>query len=241
MKLTLDQVLRWGVDRQYLGATKATDPVAVARRLSGVHAQVAASACPAIDLRTRATVTTKTIDALLYNKRRLIRTWAARGTLHLLPADDLPTWVAAMSTTTRETTGSWLKYHGVTAAQNANILSALPDVLGADPLTRDELADSLIGATGHEDPATATHPGLRRTAQAGCFFAACSVRGRRADATSHSSRRDPGSATGLPSRPSQPSTRSCLPTSERMDRRARTSSPAGSTSSRRLRRSRSLA
>jgi len=46
MKLTLDQVLRWGVDRQYLGATKATDPVAVARRLSGVHAQVAASACP---------------------------------------------------------------------------------------------------------------------------------------------------------------------------------------------------
>jgi hypothetical protein len=151
MKLTWDQVLRWRIDRQYLGATKPADPVAVARRLSGVHAQVAASAVSAVDLRTKAAVTAKKIDALLYDKRKLVRTWAARGTLHLLPADDLPTWVAAMSTRTRETTGSWLKYHGVTAAQMSDIHAALPDVLGSDPLTREELADALIGATGHDD------------------------------------------------------------------------------------------
>ena len=80
-----------------------------------------------------------------------MRTWAARGTLHLLPADDLPLWVAAMSTRNRETKGSWLKYHGVTAAQMQDIVKALPDVLGGTPMTRDELAAAIIGATGHED------------------------------------------------------------------------------------------
>ncbi|WP_369077447.1 DNA glycosylase AlkZ-like family protein [Actinoplanes nipponensis] len=38
------------------------------------------------------------LDDALYRRRSLVRTWAARGTLHLLPAADLPLWVAAMST-----------------------------------------------------------------------------------------------------------------------------------------------
>ena len=167
MKLTWDQVLRWRLHRHHLGATKAKDPVAAARRLSGVHAQVAASAVTATDLRVTAAVTAKKIDKLLYDDRTLVRTWAARGTLHLLPAADLPIWVAAMSTRTRETTASWLRYNGVTAAQMKDILAALPDVLGAEPLTREELADAIIEATGHKGAARAAHPGLRHDTQAG--------------------------------------------------------------------------
>lgn len=142
-------MLRWRLRRHHLADEKATDPVDAARRVSGVHAQVAASALAAVDLRVTAAVTARTIDKLLYEDRRLVRTWAARGTLHLLPADDLPTWVAAMSTRTRETTDSWLRYHGVTAAQMRDILGALPDVLGKEPLTREELADAIIQVTGH--------------------------------------------------------------------------------------------
>ena len=151
MRLTWDQAVRWRLHRQHLGPAKAGDPVAVARRLCGVHAQVAASAVAAIDLRVEAPVTAADIDKLLYDDRALVRTWAARGTLHLLPAADLPTWVAAMSTRTRETTNSWLKHHGVTAGQMSDLLAALPDVLGGTPLTREELADALIAATGHPD------------------------------------------------------------------------------------------
>jgi hypothetical protein len=146
-----DQVLWWRIRRQFLAGEKGGDPVAVARRLCGVHAQVAASAVAALDLRTKGATTAATVDALLYTKRALVRTWAARGTLHLLPSDDLPTWVAAMSTRTRETTGSWLKYYGVTASQMADVLATLPDVLADKPLTREELADAIIGATGHTD------------------------------------------------------------------------------------------
>lgn len=146
---TWDKVLRWRVERQLLGAERGADAVAVARRLSGVHAQLAASAVTAVELRSPGSGST--LDEELFGKRSLVKTWAARGTLHLLPSDDLPTWVAAMSTRTRETTGSWLKYHGVTAEQMGDIMATLPDVLGGEPLTRQELAGAIIKATRHED------------------------------------------------------------------------------------------
>ncbi|SNT36148.1 Winged helix DNA-binding domain-containing protein [Asanoa hainanensis] len=134
--------------RHHLADDKAADPVAVARRVVGVHAQVAASAVTATNLRTGGT---HQLDTLLYGERTLVRTWAARGTLHLLPADDFPHWVAAMSTRTRDKTNSWLRYNSVTAAQMADLLAALPDVLTDEPLTREELADAIITATGHRE------------------------------------------------------------------------------------------
>ncbi|WIM97927.1 winged helix DNA-binding domain-containing protein [Actinoplanes oblitus] len=146
--MQLDDVLRWRVHRHHLGSVKATDPVALARRLCGIHAQVASCAQAAADLRMD---TPPDLDAALYRDRTLVRTWAARGTLHLLPAADLPYWVAAMSTRERETKGSWLKYHGVTVDQMADIISAVPDVLGGEPMTREELAAAIIAATGHEE------------------------------------------------------------------------------------------
>jgi Winged helix DNA-binding domain len=147
MKTTLDRVLRWRVHRHLLGSERGPDPVAVAARVSGVHAQLAASATISTGLRCSGPVD---LDNDLYERRTLVRTWAARGTLHLLPANDLPVWVAAMSTRNRETKNSWLKYHGVTAAQMTDIIAAVPEVLGAHPLTRDELADAIIVATGHD-------------------------------------------------------------------------------------------
>ena len=146
--MTLDEILRRRIERHFLGAERGTDVVDVARRVSGVHAQVTSSAQAATDLRLGAPAD---LEKALWSDRTLVRTWAARGTLHLLPAADLPLWVAAMSTRTRETTGSWLRYHGVTAEQMADIIAAVPDVLGGDPMTREELAEAVIAATGHED------------------------------------------------------------------------------------------
>jgi hypothetical protein len=146
--VTLDEILRWRIGRQFLGRTRGTGVLAVARRVSGLHAQVAASAHAAARLRLP---DSPDLDAALYADRTLVRTWAARGTLHLLPAADLPRWVAAMSTRGRETKGSWLRYHGVTAEQMRDIVAAVPDVLGGTPMTREELADALIAGTGHDD------------------------------------------------------------------------------------------
>ncbi|GAA3339623.1 winged helix DNA-binding domain-containing protein [Amorphoplanes nipponensis] len=146
--MNLDEILRRRIDRHHLGRARAGDVVAAARRIGGLHAQVASSALASATLRLTAA---PELDDALYRRRSLVRTWAARGTLHLLPAADLPLWVAAMSTRTRETTGSWLKYHGVTEAQMRDIIAAVPDVLGGTPLTREELADAIVTATGHEE------------------------------------------------------------------------------------------
>jgi hypothetical protein len=141
-------VLRWRISRHLLGGERGRDVVEVARRVSGLHAQVGSSAQAAATLRL---ARAPDLEKALHQDRSLVRTWAARGTLHLLPAADLPLWVAAMSTRSRETTGSWLKFHQVTADQMRDIIATVPDVLGATPLTRDELADAIIAATGHAD------------------------------------------------------------------------------------------
>jgi len=143
---SLAQVLRWRIERHLLGASRGTDAVAVARRVGGVHAQLAASAVTAI--RLRAPVGPDGVEHALTGDRTLVKTWAARGTLHLLAAADLPTWVAAMSTRTRETRGAWLRYHGVTAGEMADLLAAIPAALGEDVLVREELADRLVALTG---------------------------------------------------------------------------------------------
>jgi hypothetical protein len=154
------QVLRWRMNRHLLDGPKARTAVAAARRLSGVHAQVAASAVAALDLRLAGGITAEQVDDALNRRRTLVKTWAARGTLHLLAAADLPTWVAAMSTRTRETKGAWLRYHGVTAAQMTDILAAIPDVLGDEPLTRQELTEAIVKATGHDDLTGALNQGF---------------------------------------------------------------------------------
>ena len=37
------------------------------------------------------------VDRALWEERALVKTWAMRGTLHLLPSDELPPYVAALA------------------------------------------------------------------------------------------------------------------------------------------------
>ncbi|MGH8871279.1 MAG: DNA glycosylase AlkZ-like family protein [Acidimicrobiia bacterium] len=46
-------------------------------------------------------------DRLLWQERSLVKTRAMRGTLHLLPADELGTWIAAMRRRERRITPAW--------------------------------------------------------------------------------------------------------------------------------------
>ena len=125
-------------------------PADVARAVNGLQAQVASYAAMAAWLRTHR-IDEQVLTHALETERSLVKTWAARGTLHLLPADDLPLWCAALSTR-RIVTPSWLRYHGVEAHHMAEIERALPQLLAdGTPRTRIELADALAEAAG--DPA----------------------------------------------------------------------------------------
>ncbi len=144
--LTWDQVLGWRVGQHRLAAP-AGDAVDVTARLAGVQAQVASSAAQV--LAVRAAATSVDLDTLLWQDRTLVKTWAMRGTLHLLPAAEWRTWIAVLRTREWRITPGWVRYHGITEAELDAVTEAIPEALAGDPLTRDELAGRVAAITGH--------------------------------------------------------------------------------------------
>ncbi|MHA6628431.1 winged helix DNA-binding domain-containing protein, partial [Pseudonocardia sichuanensis] len=128
----------------------AADALAVARRVCGLHAQVASCTPLIAGVRSAAP---PDLEAALWERRSLVRTWAMRGTLHLLPADELDLWVGALTgkESRRRFPPSWEREHGVTGAQLHAITDAVGEVLGEEPLTRAELAAAIGARLG--DPA----------------------------------------------------------------------------------------
>jgi hypothetical protein len=113
LRATWEQALAWRVGQQLLREPAAT-VVDSARRLAGVQAQVMSSAELAIGIRTGAHPTE--VRKALWTHRTLVKTWAMRGTLHLLPSDELPTWVGALRVKERQLRRgkAWEQYHGIT-------------------------------------------------------------------------------------------------------------------------------
>ena len=101
-----DQVMAWRAARHHLDErVPAKAMLEVADRIAGLHAQVLSSA----ELTLAARVEDLEPDAIrraLWEERSLVKTWAMRGTLHLLPSAEFPLWQAARSTTRLWETGA---------------------------------------------------------------------------------------------------------------------------------------
>ncbi|MEJ2887005.1 winged helix DNA-binding domain-containing protein [Actinomycetospora aeridis] len=159
MKLAPAEVRRFRLRRQFVAEHDGSDPVAVARRLLGVQAQVPSAAAQAVAVRTPAgTADDGTVDAALA-AGTLVRTWAARGTLHLLDADQAPSLLALLAAARSWDKGSWQKEFA-TAAQMTALEAAVVEVLAGDAvLTREELTAALVAHSGEEGLAEAITSG----------------------------------------------------------------------------------
>lgn len=147
IEVTWPQILAWRLDRQFVSGADGPDAVAVARRLCGVQTQVASSAQLAVAVRS-ARPDPGAVDRALWAERTLVKTWVMRGTLHLVPADELAGYCAALSTLRFWEKGSWQRGHGVTAQEIEAIIDAVPRALGEQPLTREELVEAVVAVTG---------------------------------------------------------------------------------------------
>jgi len=145
---TWGQVLARLVAVHHLETPSGDGLVPLVRRLCGVHAQLASSAEAAIWLRTGGAVGPADVRRALAEDRTLIKTWTLRGTLHLLPAADLPMWAAALGTRSFPRPRSWYDYHGVTAEDMAVLEATVPEVLTGTPMTREELAAAVAERAG---------------------------------------------------------------------------------------------
>jgi hypothetical protein len=93
-------------------------------------------------------VTPEDVRQALWQERTLVKTWAMRGALHLLAAEELPLYVAARNLKGTRNWDSYFAYYGFSPAQQEAFLAAAPQVLGAEPMTRQQLAAALAEQTG---------------------------------------------------------------------------------------------
>lgn len=146
--LTWADVIAWRMQRQYLNEPAAAGAaIQVVSRLCGVQAQVQSAAELALWARLER-LEPGEVSRALWEDRRLVKTWAMRGTLHLLPAEEYGLWQAALSTIRNYERGSWTKYFGVSPEQLDLLFRAVPQVLEGRFLSRDELADAVTSETG---------------------------------------------------------------------------------------------
>src|SRR5918997_1305742 len=150
--LTWPEVLVWRLTRQHLGRrARREEALGVVSQICGLHAQVMSSA----ELTLWARVEDLEPDAIqkaLWEERSLVKTWAMRGTLHLLPAAELPRWVGAQGVLKpRYHAPSWLRHFGLTREEAEALIVAIPEALADRMLTREELSQEVGRLVGSEE------------------------------------------------------------------------------------------
>ena len=122
------------------------DPAGVARVLCGAHAQVLSAAELSIGRRI-AGATRAAVQRALWQERTLVKTFGPRGTIHLLPAADLPIWTGALSALP-SSVPAYPEGVRFTSGQADEVIAAIGDALAGTELTVDELTEAIADRTG---------------------------------------------------------------------------------------------
>jgi hypothetical protein len=122
------------------------DPAGVAAAMCGAHAQLLTSAELSIGRRI-AGATRGRVQAALWQQRTLVKTFGPRGTVHLLPAADLPMWTGALSAlpSPAPTHPEGVRF---TPGDAETVIAAIGDALADAELTVDELTEALAERAG---------------------------------------------------------------------------------------------
>src|SRR5262245_47634317 len=121
--------------------------VQVVGTVCGIHAQIAQAAELSLGLRA-AGVTAADVRGEVWERRSLVKTYGIRGTLHLLPAAELPMWMAAMRARGALPTASQLAWMHLEPAQHDAIVTAIGEALDGRCLTREQLGDEVASRVG---------------------------------------------------------------------------------------------
>ncbi|MGW1378217.1 winged helix DNA-binding domain-containing protein [Streptomyces sp. NPDC002446] len=146
MKVTHEQVLAWRMRQQSLTPRTAAPVEELVARLAGVQAQVPSAAELALAVRQKSPRADAMPQALA--ARSLLRTWAMRGTLHLLPAGSAAAYLALLGAARTWEKPSWTRAFGVSARQMAALGEAVDEILDGRLLTRQELTGEVLIRAG---------------------------------------------------------------------------------------------
>jgi hypothetical protein len=145
-RVTWDQALAWRMRRQLLDPVAGRSVADVVGRLCGVQAQVASSA--ELCVRVRRTTSKPGDVARALREGRIIKTWAMRGTLHLLTPDDAGAFLSLLAAGRMWERPSWVSWSGITPKQLDALRVVVREALDGKVLTREELVAAVTARRG---------------------------------------------------------------------------------------------
>ncbi len=122
----------------------------VVAEICGLQAQLISS----VELALWARVEDLEPDAVqraLWEERSLVKSWAMRGTLHLLPSAEYPLWQAALGTYRHYLKPVWLRNFHITRQELEQLMAAVAQALDGRWLTREELSAEVTRLTRSAD------------------------------------------------------------------------------------------
>ena len=148
VRITWKQALSWRMRRHFLDPLGQPSVPEVVHRLCGVQAQVASSAELAVRLRRERSRPGDVTRALADG--RLIKTWAMRGTLHVLTPEDAGALLSMLAAGRSWEKPSWERYFGMTTDRWDLLRPVVREALAGKILTREELIAVIVEQPGLE-------------------------------------------------------------------------------------------
>jgi uncharacterized protein YcaQ len=150
IELTWPQVVTWRMRRHNLIERAPRDQMLdVTARIGGLHAQVMSSAELTLHARVDG-LEREAVSRALWEDRSLVKLWAMRGTLHLLPAAELDTWLGALGTYDHYLKPVWLRNFEISREQLERLIDAIGEALDGQPRTREELGAAVARIAGSQ-------------------------------------------------------------------------------------------
>jgi len=140
--VTARRMARHGLSERATGVS----PADLAGVLCGAHAQIMTAAELSLGRRI-AGATRANVECALWEDRTLVKTFGPRGTVHLLPAADLPMWTGALSALPSPAPNQPEPVR-FTPDQTDEVIAAIGDALADAELTVDELTEAIRERTG---------------------------------------------------------------------------------------------
>jgi hypothetical protein len=135
------------LDRHHLAEpVRESRPAEIAAAMCGAHAQVLTAAELSIGMRMAGS-TRDDVQHALWTEHSLVKTFGPRGTVHLLPTEELPIWTGALSQLP-PSGSNFPPDVRLTDEQDDEVVAAIGDALADAELTMEELSEAVVARAG---------------------------------------------------------------------------------------------
>ncbi len=139
-----DKIASFRLRRHHLSdaAPEDQDPVTICRDMCGVQAQVMSAAYLQLWTRNHA-ITRAQIENALWETRTLVKTSLMRQTLHFIPTNEFPLYIAALRPSRLAQAMRVMQRCGITRDESAALIPLIMETLAAGPLSRPAIAAAI--------------------------------------------------------------------------------------------------